>query len=346
MKYIKLADMALYLDRKGFYKKADLITRKLIKISQEQEQEQAEESTQEESSNSSAEDFMNSPQEEPPFELKEGLDTNDPTTVMKYFIGFAYDMFTRDADISKTQLKLEVNKKISEKIEEMSEENKVKYSNLQSNVMDELEKQTWFKTLPDVSERDIDSNNFDAVQFDPNSTGFQNALKYIFDVEGGYSDYNPETKDPRTNLGIIQKEYDEYRSAKGLDNQSVKYITKDEAEEIYFKNYWIKANCEQIYQHLPKTAITIFDFAVNSGLGGASSLVARTLGIENTRFDSLMVSQIIKQGLEIGDAIMMQNLIAKRRINYDEIIKRKKFKKVYRPGWNNRLDKLESFNSQ
>jgi lysozyme family protein len=341
MKYIKLADVALYLDRKGFYKKADLITRSLIKLSQEQDQKQ-DDGLNQDQTNDASEEFLNSPQEEPPFELKEGLETNDPDTVMKYFIGFAFDMLLRDPNISKSKIKLELVKKISEKLEEMSDENKIKYSNLESNVMKELEKQSWFTGLPDINEA-TDSND---IKFDPNSTGFQNAIKYILDVEGGYSDYNPETGDPRTNLGIIQSEYDEYRAAKGLDNQSVRYITRDEAEEIYFKNYWTKANCEQIYQHLPKTAITIFDFAVNSGLGGASSLVARTLGIGSTRFDSLMVSQIIKQGLEIGDATLMQHLIAKRRINYDEIIKANSKKKDYGPGWNNRLDKLESFNSQ
>lgn len=103
MKYIKLADVALYLDRKGFYKKADLITRSLIKISQEQEQ---------------AEEF----EKDPPFELREGETSNDPKTVMKYFIGFAYDMFLRDSDISKARLQMELDKKISEKIEEMSPE--------------------------------------------------------------------------------------------------------------------------------------------------------------------------------------------------------------------------------
>ena len=312
MKYIKLANLALLLDKKGFYKRADMITRKLIKISNE---------------------------EKPPFELKEGDPTNDPDTVMKYFIGFAFDMYTRENDISKQKIQAELRKKISDKIAEMSPEDKQNFINLESDVFNELEKQMWYTNLSDSSD-----NNFSNIQFDPNSSGFSNAIKYILDVEGGYSDYNSSTGDPRTNLGIIQSEYDDYRSSKGLQNQSVRNITQDEAEEIYFVNYWGPTGCEQIYKYLPKTAIAIFDFAVNSGLGGASSVVASALDIPKGRFDSSMVNAIIKIGLEIGDENLFKNLVARRRVNYKEIIKRKPQKAVYGPGWDNRLDKLENFN--
>lgn len=312
MKYIKLANIALFLDSKGFYKKADLITRNLTKLSKE---------------------------DAPPFELKEGESFNDPDTVMKYFIGFAFDMYSKEKNISKKKINQELKKKISDKISEMSSENKQKFSNLESDVMAELGKQSWYPGLQDSYE-----NNENKIKFDSNSSGFQNAIKYILDVEGGYSDYNSSTGDPRTNLGIIQSEYDKYRSSKGLSPQSVKNITQDEAEEIYFVDYWVPTGCEQIYKYLPKTAITIFDFAVNSGLGGASSVVASALDIPKGRFDSSMINSIIKIGTSIGDDTLFKNLVSRRRINYKEIIKRKPQKAVYGPGWQNRLDKLENFN--
>ena len=121
MKYIKLAKLASFLDSKGFYVSADQLTNKLIKISQE---------------------------EVAPFELKEGDPDNDPTTVMKYFIGFAFDMYSRDSNISLPRLKMELSKKISDKINEMSSENQSKYTNLEAEVFENLEKQTWYKNLP------------------------------------------------------------------------------------------------------------------------------------------------------------------------------------------------------
>jgi flagellum-specific peptidoglycan hydrolase FlgJ len=121
MNYIKLTNLAQQLDNKGFYLKADLITSKLLKISQK---------------------------EDPPFELREGEEFNDPDTVMKYFIGFGFDMVARDKNISKSKLKAELKKKLADKISEMSFKNKDKYRNFESEVMDELEKQTWYKNLP------------------------------------------------------------------------------------------------------------------------------------------------------------------------------------------------------
>jgi flagellar protein FlgJ len=147
MKYIKLADIALYLDSKGFYKKADLITRNLIKISQEQQDQEQQDQGQ-------AEEF----EKDPPFELREGETSNDPKTVMKYFIGFAYDMFLKNPNISKPRLKMELEKKISEKTEEMSPENKEKFSNLKIDVFTELENQTWYKDLPEKQEQDFGPN--------------------------------------------------------------------------------------------------------------------------------------------------------------------------------------------
>ena len=206
--------------------------------------------------------------------------------------------------------------------------------------MKNLENQSWYKDLTETQDFEIQD---ESVKFDPNSSGFKNAIKYILNVEGGYSDYNSSTGDPRTNLGIIQSEYDEYRSDKGLEKQSVRNITVDEAKEIYFDNYWVPTKSETIYKSFPKTAIAIFDFAVNSGLSGASSLVAKTLDIQNTRFDNNMVNQIMMAAGTIGDSQLVSNLIQKRRINYQDIIKRKPQKSVYGPGWQNRMNKLENF---
>ena len=307
-----LAKLASKLDKLGSYEKADKITNSLIKLSKE----------------------------ELPFDITEGATYNDPDTVMKYFMGYAFDMFSKDKNISKKRIEMEVKKKVEEKLQEMNSDDKEKYRNFDSEVMKNLETQTWYKNLPETQEFDQES---DSIRFDPNSTGFKNAIKYILNVEGGYSDYNSSTGDPRTNLGIIQSEYDDYRSEKGLEKQSVRNITVDEAEEIYFDNYWTPTKSEIIYKNYPKTALAIFDFAVNSGLSGASSLVAKTLDIPNTKFDNNMVNSIIMAAGTMGDSQLFSNLIQRRRVNYQDIIKRRPNKSVYGPGWQNRLDKLENF---
>ena len=57
-----------------------------------------------------------------------------------------------------------------------------------------------------------------------------------------------------------------------------------------------------------------------------------------------MVDAIIQAGTSQGDQVFSKNLIDRRRINYQEIIRAKDDKKDYAEGWQNRLDKLEKFN--
>jgi lysozyme family protein len=311
-KFSYIFKLANKMDKSGQFRVADLLTDILLKLSNNE-----------------------------PFELQKGLAKNDPKTVMEYFMGYAFDMFSREKNISQKKLIMELSKEVDDRYSEMSDENKELYANLKDDVIEELKNQVYWNDLPEETLSDIGG-----AQFDSNSPGFENAFNYILDVEGGFSEYNPQTGDPSTNLGIIQSEYDKYRSEKGLEQQSVRFIEKDEAKEIYQSNYWLPTKAEQIYSVLPKTAITIFDFAVNSGLGGASSVVSKTLDIPSSRFNNEMVDSIIKIGQEIGDDKLSENLIDQRYINYDEIISHDPRKAVYKKGWHNRLKKLDSLVTQ
>ena len=172
MKYLTLAKLANKLDKLGSYSKADEITNTLIKISQK----------------------------ELPFDITEGETYNDPDTVLKYFTGFAFDMYTKNKNISKKRIEMEVKKKLQDKIQDMKLEDKEKYKNFDLEVMKNLENQSWYKDLTETQDFEMQD---ESVKFDPNSSGFKNAIKYILNVEGGYSDYNSSTGDPRTNLGIM-----------------------------------------------------------------------------------------------------------------------------------------------
>jgi hypothetical protein len=159
-------------------------------------------------------------------------------------------MYSRKKNISQKRLIMEISKEVDDRYSEMSDQNKELYSNLKDDVLEELANQPYWNDLPEETLSDVGGS-----QYDPNSPGFENAFNYILDVEGGYTDYDAQTGDPRTNLGIIQSEYDKYRSGKGLEQQSVRFIEKDEAKEIYQLNYWIPTKADQIYSSLPKTAI-------------------------------------------------------------------------------------------
>jgi lysozyme family protein len=75
--------------------------------------------------------------------------------------------------------------------------------------------------------------------------------------------------------GIIQREYTKHRTSKGLPNQSVRYISEAELQEIYAGNYW-KPMLGDLWPKGPDQIV--FDIAVNSGVGRAPQIMRAALG--------------------------------------------------------------------
>jgi lysozyme family protein len=92
---------------------------------------------------------------------------------------------------------------------------------------------------------------------------FDQSFKYLLQWEGGYSN-DPGDDGGPTKFGVIQAEYNNARIRKGLPLQSVRFITKEEAAEIYQTEYWQPLHCDKLN---PGVANTVFDSGVNSGIG-------------------------------------------------------------------------------
>jgi lysozyme family protein len=97
------------------------------------------------------------------------------------------------------------------------------------------------------------------------------SFRAVLKFEGGFSN---DAHDPggATNLGIIQREYNAYRDKKGLDQQSVRLITQDEANEIYKIQYWDWLRLDDFPAGID---FAIFDAAVNNGVGAAPKFAQR-----------------------------------------------------------------------
>ena len=98
---------------------------------------------------------------------------------------------------------------------------------------------------------------------------FKKALQFVLKWEGGYVN-NPHDKGGATNKGITQSTYNYWLKSQNLEPQDVRHITEKEVEEIYYKNYWLKAKCDKMS---PKFAILVFDTAVNMGLARANQFL-------------------------------------------------------------------------
>ncbi|MDR6664044.1 glycosyl hydrolase 108 family protein [Rhizobium sp. 1399] len=104
---------------------------------------------------------------------------------------------------------------------------------------------------------------------------YPRAMKQIRIFEGGWSNH-PKDPGGATMYGIIQREYDAYRTRKDRSKQSVRLITEDEVAEIYRSQYADKVR----YDDLPAGVdFATLDGAINSGVSRGSKWLQGALGI-------------------------------------------------------------------
>lgn len=136
-------------------------------------------------------------------------------------------------------------------------------------------------------------------------SNFTKVIEFVLKHEGGYCHH---AADPggETNFGISKRAY---------PNVDIKNLKKQQAVEIYFKDYWLKAGCEQM--EFPLAACQM-DCAVNAGIGRANQFLKACNGD-------------YKLYLEL------------RRTWYLDLIKRKPTMKVFQKGWLNRTVDLKRY---
>lgn len=155
-----------------------------------------------------------------------------------------------------------------------------------------------------------------------NNELFKKALAFVLKWEGGFVN-DPDDKGGATNKGITQNTYNRYRKRKGLQLQTVKYITQQEVEDIYFNDYWLKSGCEKMSK---KFAVLCFDTAVNMG----TSIVKATGMTRNEEF------------LKAAEYKFPEKYIEAKRTKYYEFAKYGNQKKFLN-GWLNRLNAVAKF---
>lgn len=89
---------------------------------------------------------------------------------------------------------------------------------------------------------------------------FDRAMQFVLKWEGGFVDH-PNDPGGATNHGISSR-------AHNLTYEQVKNMTVEQAKEIYYRDYWVKAGCDKL--SWPMNLI-VFDTAVNVGLSRSVS---------------------------------------------------------------------------
>ena len=93
---------------------------------------------------------------------------------------------------------------------------------------------------------------------------FEDCIDKVLEHEGGYVN-DPNDLGGETNFGVSKKAYPD------LD---IKNLTRDEAKEIYRKDYWERYKIEKMPEAL---RYIYFDMVLNMGYGNAAKVVAQLL---------------------------------------------------------------------
>ena len=100
------------------------------------------------------------------------------------------------------------------------------------------------------------------------SVNFLKAINRVLGHEGGYVN---DPKDPggETNWGISKRSY---------PSIDIKNLTRNQAISIYYKDFWLKAHCEELSDG---AGYQLLDSAVNSGISQSIRFAQRALGVSD-----------------------------------------------------------------
>ncbi len=162
---------------------------------------------------------------------------------------------------------------------------------------------------------------------------FRESLRFVLKWEGGYTNH-PADPGGATNMGIIQKVYDAWRTKKGLPRRPVKEITRDEVEQIYWENYWTPLKCSELPKPLD---LAVFDSGVNCGVGRAALWLNTALNLPAAMKVS---AKTVEEARKLNPLAIARKVLDQREKHYRTIVEKNPKLKVFLKGWLNRLNDL------
>lgn len=161
-------------------------------------------------------------------------------------------------------------------------------------------------------------------------TNFEKSVAFVLKSEGGYSS---DVKDPgnwtagRPGLGLLKGT--KYGiSASSFPELDIKNLTESEASAIYKKQYWDKIQGEHLLWPL---CYLLFDFAVNSGVTKASTVLQSCLGVTP---DGIIGPITVSKANSIDQEQLCKDFCKRR---YDFLSNLKTWS-TYKNGWTSRMN--------
>ena len=158
-------------------------------------------------------------------------------------------------------------------------------------------------------------------------TTFDEIIDLTLEHEGGYV-HDPKDLGGETNFGIAGRFYPDV---------DIKNLTQDDASEIYFNDYWVKARVSHIPNNLQ---LIYFDMVVNMGRSRAVKILQEAVSAKGwfTVVDGHIgpntIAMAEKSGLE------PDRLRSYRVKYYANLVKRKSKMEKYWYGWYRRSQQV------
>ena len=162
---------------------------------------------------------------------------------------------------------------------------------------------------------------------------FKKAFKEIIGIEGGYVNNNLD-KGGETKFGISKRSY---------PHLDIKNLTLQDAEEIYYNDYWFELKLDYISDY--NISLELFDTSVNMGRYKASTIFQEALNLMNRNqqnFKDLVVDGVIGTKTilaynEVDKKILLKVLNGLQFMNYVRICENDKTQEVFFNGWMKRV---------
>lgn len=188
------------------------------------------------------------------------------------------------------------------------------------------------------------------------SENFRIAQKFTGAAEGGLTD-DPQDRGGITNYGVCivflsdiakgsQANRDKLADLGVLlpvSRQSIKNLTKQQAEEIFKWQFWDKLGCDELPVRI---GCLVYDAAVNHGRTWGVKLAQRgynALGVGNQLVVDGVMGPKTRAALSIDTPELHAAILEARKNYYDAIIKNRPSQKVFQRGWYNRVKNLAAY---
>ena len=166
---------------------------------------------------------------------------------------------------------------------------------------------------------------------------FEKIFDYLLKVEGGYSN-DENDKGGKTKYGIIEEEARDFGYKGNMQD-----LTKDFTKNIYLKKYYLGNKLDKVVND--KVALSICDWAVNSGRNGTKNvqIAVNQLTNANLDVDGIIGNKTLDALNEVDPEKFLEVYHNLQRLYYKRKVEADSTQKKFLDGWINRVERKEEY---